>query len=294
MRHVQKDGPASRAGDLRDDPSRDHIPRGELVHEALPVGVLQDRPLPAHALGEEEARRALQEEGRGVKLHELEVRQDHPRAEGHGHAVPGGDGRVGGLLVETAQSARCDEDCAGEDGDGPVVRLVEEPGAPAPRVVQDEPDGHVIGHHVNPFLGRGALREGPFQFLTRGVALGVKDALLAVGRLSREVEFAGLSVEPGPPLDELEDRPGALLHEHPNGGLLQSPSPASSVSCRCCSGVLALGERRGDAALGVLGVRFAQAVLGGDEHAPARAGRLDGAPKARDARAEHEEVAGEG
>ena len=195
-----------------------------------------------------------------------------PAAKGHGHAVARGDGGVGGLLEEPAQPARGDEHGPREDGDRAGCRSrpgARRPCSPPPPMMR--PHASVVGEDRGCVPGpRRFLGERPLELLARGVPVGVEDALLAVGRLPREVKLAVLPVEPGTPFDELENRPGALLHEHADGGLSAEPVPGFERVLQVLFGRVALGERRGDAALGVLGVGFPQAVLRGDEDAPAR------------------------
>ena len=82
-----------------DDVARREVgQRVDALHEPDAVGVHQERALPAHRLADQRLLAAgglAQPEHGGVELHELEVGDDRTRAQGDGHAVAGGDRRVG-------------------------------------------------------------------------------------------------------------------------------------------------------------------------------------------------------
>ncbi len=55
-------------------------------------------------------------EAGGMKLDELHVGDRRARAVGHGHAVAGGDVRVGGVKINFAAAAGGEQDGAGGEG----------------------------------------------------------------------------------------------------------------------------------------------------------------------------------
>ncbi len=89
-----------------DEPTGDglghHVARrevGERVlvgHEGVPGVVAQDRALAAQRLRQKRPRHRRVVQCGGVELHELEVGDRGARAHGHGDAVAGGEGGVGG------------------------------------------------------------------------------------------------------------------------------------------------------------------------------------------------------
>ena len=90
--------------------------RGSTVeHEAVAVLVAQVRPFAADRLADQEAARAGDVEHRRVELHELHVAQLGPGAVGRGHAVAGGDRRVGRLAVDHAGAAGGQDRLLGPD-----------------------------------------------------------------------------------------------------------------------------------------------------------------------------------
>ena len=90
--------------------------RGSYVgHEAVAVLVAQVRPFAAHRLADQEAARAGDVEHRRVELHELHVAQLGAGAVGGGHAVAGGDGRIGRLAVDHARAAGGQDRLLGPD-----------------------------------------------------------------------------------------------------------------------------------------------------------------------------------
>ncbi len=99
----------------------DHVPRGELVDEALAPGVPQQGPVAAERLGEQRAgHRRMVERGR-VELHELDVGDGDTCPQGHGQPVAGGSGRVGGHREELARPAGREHGVRGPDLDEPPV-----------------------------------------------------------------------------------------------------------------------------------------------------------------------------
>ena len=99
----------------------DHVPRGQLVDEALALGVAEEGAVPPQGLGEQGAGHGRVMQGGGVELHELDVGHRHTGPQGHGQAVGGGLGRVGGHREELARPAGGQHGVGGPDldRDGP-------------------------------------------------------------------------------------------------------------------------------------------------------------------------------
>src|SRR5439155_9865113 len=80
---------------LGDDGARDHIARREFPHgmvpshEPLAEAVNEMRTFPAERLGKQEARGSLDVQGRGVKLHELDIADLCSGAPGHSDSIAG-------------------------------------------------------------------------------------------------------------------------------------------------------------------------------------------------------------
>ena len=105
VRHALGHGPAH------------HVPGGQFVDEALPVGVAEQGPVPAQRLGQQgPGHRRVVERG-GVELHELHVGHGHAGPQGHGQAVGGGLGRVGGHREQLAGPAGGQHRVGGPDLD---------------------------------------------------------------------------------------------------------------------------------------------------------------------------------
>src|SRR5581483_6783006 len=96
---------------LVSDRAGNHVARrklGQLVilrHEALQLEVAQVAALAAQSFGEEETRSALEEQRRGVELHELHVPDFGSGAKGHCDTVAGSDLWVGSVAVHVAEAA---------------------------------------------------------------------------------------------------------------------------------------------------------------------------------------------
>ena len=121
MSQVKVDRPAAQPREFADDGPRHHIAGCKLLafviarHEALHVGVAQDRALSAQGFRQQETRSALEEQRCRVELDHLHVGDDRPCAVGHGHPVPGGNIRVRGLSVDPPDAAGGEEHGAGVD-----------------------------------------------------------------------------------------------------------------------------------------------------------------------------------
>ena len=91
---------------------RDLVPGQQLVDEPV-AAVPEQRAVTPEGLGEQGPRHLGVVEGGGVELDELDVGQHGPGPQGHGDAVAGGLGRVGGHREHLAGPARGQQGVAG-------------------------------------------------------------------------------------------------------------------------------------------------------------------------------------
>ena len=101
--HVQVDVVAVRFDHLRGNRPRNNVARSQFLcfvialHEAFQVNVAQNPAFPAQRFTQQKSWRTFDRERRGVKLHELHIRQNRARLVGNRHAVAGCHFRIGGL-----------------------------------------------------------------------------------------------------------------------------------------------------------------------------------------------------
>ena len=116
-------------GHLAEHGAGDDIAWGEfghgviVGHEAVAVAVDELGAFAADGFGDEGARGAGDVDGGGMELDHFHVAQDGAGAEGHGLAVGGGDGGVGGFAVEHAGAAGGEDSFAGQDHEEAAVFL---------------------------------------------------------------------------------------------------------------------------------------------------------------------------
>ena len=223
-----------------------------------------------------------------MELDELHVGQDRSGAQGGRDPVAGGQGRVGGVGEQLAGAATGQHDRAGPDQVGAAVGPEERPGDPA--VVGDEVDQEGVLDAADRRGGPHRLGQGPLQLGSGGVAAGVDDprargaALPGPGLLSwaRRV-----GVEADPSGEQVGDGLAPLLDQCPHRHRVAQPGPGGQgVGHVLGDRVVNQVEHGRDPALGVAGGRVAEAVLGGQQHRPARrrgqGGRQPGHPGADD------------
>jgi hypothetical protein len=98
-----------------------------------------------------------------------------------------------------------------------------------------------------------------------GVSVGVQDAGVGVGGFAGAEQLAALSIESGAPFDQLGNALGAFFDERPGSGSVnQAVACGHSVFQMQCHVLPALGGD-GDAALSIVGVGFAERLLGNDQ-----------------------------
>ena len=195
-----------------DDRVRDDVPGRELGHrvhvghEPHAVGVQQQRTLAAHRLGHQgqlPLHARAEPEHRRVELHELDVAQHRPGAQGRGDPVAGRLRGVGGRAVHLADAAGRQHDRAAQGGaDAVALPLADHvqrhaARAPGPAVrsgrtrehvederVLDDLDARVVAHGLD-------LRdERAGDLRPRRVAARVRDAVGVVPALARQRDAA--------------------------------------------------------------------------------------------------------
>ena len=141
--------------------------------------------------------------------------------------------------------------------------------------------------------GRGGphrLGQGPLQLGPGGVAPGVDDPRARVPALPVRASSSwarGVGVEADPSREQVGDGLAALLDQRPHRHRVTQPGPGGQgVGHVLGDRVVDQVEHGRDPALGVAGGRVAEAVLGGQQHRPARRhgqrGRQPGHPGADD------------
>jgi len=202
-----------------DDGAGDDIARSEFLgfavtlHEALEIGVAQDAAFAAEGFGEEKAGSAFDGQGGGMELHELHIGERGASFVGDGDAVAGGDFGIGGLTIDLAYAAGCEQDSAGVDCEVGAIGFVDEmePGDAAG--LEDQIGGEGMGAEMEMRDGMGSGEECTADFTAGGISMRVEDAGTAVGGFAGEGQLGAGTVEFGAPFDELGDVAGALFDE---------------------------------------------------------------------------------
>ena len=184
-------------------------------HERHAAFVAQDRALAPQRLGEERARHRRVVQRGGVELHELEVGDRGAGAHGHGDAVAGGEGGVGGDGEALTGAARRDEHVASPHRRRTLGRDPVDPhdAAVLEQELGSQPAFADVGART---LHRGDQR--PLDFGAGGVTPRVHDpgdGVPALARAGEVVAAIGL-VEVRAQGDELADPGRTLAGQHPH------------------------------------------------------------------------------
>ena len=273
MREVQKHVRAAGPPDLHHDGARHHVAWGQLgqrmvpLHEALTGRVPQVSAFAAQRLRQQEPRRARHEQRGRMKLDKLDVGNLRPGPPCRGHAVAGGDLGIGGFAIHLPQPAGGQQNGARANG-----HAIAQPG------VADHRSAHaaVIGQQQIRHCGeaaeldigqrRGLVIQGADNLRAGGVAVRVQNAAAAVRAFPRERELRSFAVELRAPFDKLLNGRRRLFHQYAHGRRIAQPVASHHGVLLVQQHFVVVAQRRGDAALGVLGGRLLQAVLGNDEH----------------------------
>ena len=117
--------------------------------------------------------------------------------------------------------------------------------------------------------------ESPQNLASRGIAVGVQDAVAAVRAFPAEGELGALAIEFGAPLNQFVDALGSVFHQHLGRfGIAKAIAGLQRV-LQVKTDLVLVAERGRDATLGPLRVRFRDFALGQHEDR-ARCRQFDG------------------
>ena len=118
----------------------------------------------------------------------------------------------------------------------------------------------------------------------------VQDAVAAVRAFARQHQLARcFAIEVRAPAQQFFDAQRTLFHQHPRGLAIHQPIAGVDRVFQMQRDVLIAAHGDGDAALRVVGVRFAQRLLG-DHQDPAGPGQPNSGAKSGNARADDEKI----
>ena len=271
-----------------------------LRHEGFALLIDEHPALAAHRLGDEEVFRLAVEEAGRVKLDELQVGHPGPGPVGHGHAVTGGDVRVGGVQVDLAAPAGAQHGHPGQAGlhlAGDAVEHVRPQAAvpllplTATRLGFDEQvDGQVVLQHLDVRMLGDLRQQGPLDLLAGEVG-GVRYPAGGVAALHAEIELLAVLplLKAHPELDQFTD-PGRPLGGDDTDDCLvaQAVTGDQGVVHMGLDGILHRQDRR-HPALGQVGRRVRLLFLG-DQRDPGKPGHLEGEREPGHAAADDEYV----
>ena len=275
----------------REDAAGHDVAGQELVDEAVAVRVAQHGAVATQRLGQQRTRDARVVEGGRMELEELQVRDGHPGAQCHRHAVSGGDGRVGRDREQLSGTTRGEQHVTGPDlvHDALGVDGAHSHAAP---VLDHQVEGEGV---LVQRCGRAADRrdERPFDLGARRRTAGVHDTGDRVAAFAGQLQVAALvAVELGAQRDELLDATGALVDQDAHGvDVAQAGSRGEGVGEVQVDLLGVARQGGGDAALGPPRGGQVETALG--DHTGAQTvspGGLDGGGEPGHPGAEHEQV----
>ena len=258
-----------------------------LRHEGLPVDRREDAALAADRLADEEALGLRVVEAGRVELEELHARDRRAGAESHRDAVAGRDVGVAGVEVDLAGAAGGEQGRRGEEGVHAAAAAVQHVGAPdavvpvadrpAQARLEDQVDRDVVLEDADPGVRPAALDQALLDLPPRRV-LGVQDAPARVAALHAEVvpgPGLGVAGEVAPQVDQFADAVRAAAHDQfHHVAVAEAVAGGQGVVDVQVEAVLRAPDR-GDAPLGVPGVRGLRLALGDDRDGAVRR-RLEG------------------
>ena len=206
----------------RSDLTRNDVPRGELVGEALPAVVEQERTRAAQGLAEEDARAAQR---RRVELDELEVGDSRSCAVGHRDPVSDRARRVRRSLPESGRPARRQQrrPCRDRSALGRHSH--------AARARRPQPERLLALTDRDPRMVEHSLGERMRDLASGRRAAGVHDAGARVSAFEPEPR-----VELDSEIGEVGDARGASLVRTETALGRLRPRPAAIVSASCRAG----------------------------------------------------------
>ena len=279
-REIQIDTSLAASFQLLDDASGDDVPRCQLSirmegqHEPLPLSIAQHCPLPPQGLREKKAGRAGREQGGGVELHELQIRQRCPSAVGHGHAVPRGLRWVGGFTVEASRPSRRQEHGARTCQSHLTRGLVQQEQSRAALSFEHQIHAQRPTEEGQRREAPGARQQCPDDFHPCGIAMGMQHSPATVRTLPCKGESRSFPIEPRTPIDQLLDPLGTFLHEHPHCLSVTESVPGAERVLQVKLDPIFFGKGGGDSTLSVAGIAVGGIVLGHEGYSQARSGQI--------------------
>lgn len=224
-----------------------------------------------------------------MELYKFDILQHGSSAKSACYAIAGSDVRIGGIFEYPAQTAGSKKNGASLDGNRRLRCAIERHDTYDFAVVKQQVGygGKTLKGYVFKRSGFAAKRAG--NLAAGGIAVGVQNTIPAVRAFASEQEARSFAVKRGSPLDELLDGGGRLFDKGTHGfGVAEPVAGHQSVLLVQFHFVVVI-QRDGDTALSVFGRRFTQAVFGDNQNAAGRS-EFDGGAKARDARANDDEI----
>ena len=307
VRHVEENAVVAAPLQLRVDAPRHHVARRQLapgvvaLHERFAGLVAQDSALAAQRFRDEEVLRLRVVQAGGVELDELEVGDGGAGAKSHREAVAGRDVGVRRIEIHLAAAARCQKHVRGGkcvNIAAPFLEHIHPKAAVWPIAPDlsggDEIDRDMVFKYLNVRLGGHRREQGPLDFAARDI-LRVQDAPLGMAAFFAQVKFAPARLrhlplgKTPPQLDQFSDARRALLDDGAHHVLFAESRPRFQRIAHVHLERILLARHRGDAALGIIGVRFSAVLFRDDGDAPVRR-HLQGKRKARDPAAQNEVI----
>ena len=239
----------------------------EGLHEAITDCVAQDGAIAAHGFRDEE--RARQGERGGVELVKLDVGDFGTSAKGDRHAVPGGDAGVGGVEEQLTRAAACEDDGFGQQG-GAFARGREDFEAANCAILRQQIAGEGVFEHTDRRLAHRADQSG-FNGEPGCVAAGVEDARTRMCGFEPARKLSIAPVELDPERNQVADARGPFGAENLDRGPIAKAGAGAQGVGDMVGDAVVVEHDRGDAALGVAGVRFSQLALGDERDVKATA-----------------------
>src|SRR5262249_31007840 len=150
--------------------------------------VAQDTTFTTQRLREQETGCALDGQGGGVELHELEIREHCSGVVGDGHAVAGGPRGIGGLAIDLAEPAGSKQHRAGMDVVCGVLGPIEKTQPSNAAVLSEQFDGEGVRADLDALERAGLSEQRTEDLSASGITLGMENARATMRTLAREGE----------------------------------------------------------------------------------------------------------
>src|SRR5712692_4608147 len=231
--HVEIDKVTSRAVHLRDNGAGHDVPRRQFLrlvialHKAFQVDVAENTPLAAKRFRKQKTRRALDGQGRRMKLNKLEIGENRAGLVGDGQSIAGGHIGIGGLAVNMAQTTGGEQNGAGVDVLDIPGGFIEETQTGDASFLNQKLGGEYEGANTNGLFGLGA---GPISRPVESPwAWRIRERLCAASRVKASFVPARSNCVP--------HSINCWIYAGPSStnvftaSVRQRPSPAWMVSC---------------------------------------------------------------